>query len=321
MVAGRRVLMMLVIALVSASVVIRLWPATSLAPLDSGLQPTTAPAEEFAARIAVVDADAEPLLRILRADAATMAEVEVGVPTPEQRRQYAHKIRDLASDDIPGNATAALRELFDVDAAPLLNEALTSLDLQQRQLAAHVLRRVAARPTQQLVTVNVEALHSQIDRELQQTLWSSTSADAVRYLYHRRDGTRPALRRALWSADAQQRFLAAFLLACDGDTENTAVLVRELIAHLQHNEVGGDALMAAHALHHLGKEVVPFLQMWRPSVDEQGRQLIDLVLLDLREPPRTREQLRSRRGMHAVTSIYCDPVLEFDVNRSPVATW
>ncbi|MCA8963531.1 MAG: hypothetical protein H6838_07880 [Planctomycetes bacterium] len=322
MLAGRGIVMTVLMALACTGVVLLLRTTAAAVPLDVSQNPEpAAPEDDSRTSIGIVDSDAGPLLRILETvDPATDPPAELAPPTPEQRRRHQQKIRDLANDHIAGNALAAMRSLRDPDAAPLLHEALASLDLQQRQLAAHLLRQMTIRPTPRLLEVSVESLHSRVDQELHRTLISRTSPDATRYLYHHRQGTRPALRRALWSGDPQQRWLAAFLLACDGDTDNLAVLVRELITHLQDNDVSGDALMAAHALHHLGPEVAPFLQSWRPSVDEQGRQLIDLILLDLREPPRNRQQLRARRTLHAVTEIYFDPVLEFDIDRSRVST-
>jgi hypothetical protein len=128
------------------------------------------------------------------------------------------------------------------------------------------------------------------------------------------------LRRGLGSIDAQQRYLAAFLLACAGTTHDVGVVVRELVPHLNDNHTLGDALMAAHALYRLGRQVVPMLHYWRTGADEQGRRLIDLILLDLDQPPRTRDEFVARSWRHGVTCVYHDPVIEFDIDRSTIAT-
>lgn len=314
---------MVLLIVMSAVGVVGLWPGPELQPLVAAARaaaPPSAETQPAPASGAVVDTDTNRLERILVHDRSA-APVDAGFrePTEEERYRFGALIRDLAHDHVRGNAGAAMRRLRRAEAAPLLREALGSNDLQQRQLAAFTLIRIEAAPSRRLATVLVESLRPEVERELGAALGYSSAVAATRYLYHHPKGARPALRRALWSADPQPRFLAAFLLGCDGSTDDIARITRELVGHLAHNRTGGDAMMAAHALYRLGHRVTPVLLGWRPHVDRQARQLIDLILLDLESPPRTRAELEARKRMHSVSGIYFDPVVQYDVTWSAVA--
>jgi hypothetical protein len=136
-------------------------------------------------------------------------------------------------------------------------------------------------------------------RELYRTIASSSAVVATRHLYHHPANAQPALRRALWGGERQPRFLAAFLLGRAVSTADAVAIQTELVPHLEDNATSGDALLAAHALYRLGHASRDALAAWRPSVDRQARSLIELILLDLDRPPRTREELVARSRLHA----------------------
>ncbi len=282
---------------------------------DDAAAAVKAPPE--AATAAITDRDAGPLARILAAEADAI--VEPGPATAELRARLAPRIADLADDGIRGNAMDAVGPLLHREAVPLLFEALDSRDLQQRQLAAALLRMQRARTTPRLAEVLVESFDGSVDGLLTRSGFPSARATAVRHLYHHPGDGREPLRRALWSQDATTRFLAAFLLACDRDYENRGPIVRELVARLGDNDVTGDAMMAAHALYRMGPEILPSVTLWRSSVDEQAQQLIDLLVLDFTAPPRSRADFHRRSGMHGISRLYHDPLIEYDIDRSPVA--
>lgn len=317
---GRRVVAIALLALVVAAGVSALWPSPSLAPL-------AAPVAVVSTSVPRQAPSGAPPVAVARAEAAAVDAVagealrEPATAVPNALREhFAPAIRALANDHIRGNAVQALRDLHDPAAVPLLREALAAPDRQQRQLAALVLRNLADRPCARLAEVSVEALRGDVARELASTLAGSVSVHAARWLYRHRDGSAAVLRSALCVGDESQRFLAAFLLGAAGETADVGVVVRELVGHLGDNQTDGDALMAAHALFHLGPSVAPLLHYWRPGLDAQGQQLIDLVLLDLRDPPRSRAQLVARSALQGVTGVYHDPAVEFDIDRSSVAT-
>lgn len=303
--------------------------AVCLVAAVSFLHPSPGPAvpltTEFAAvasddpepvHLAVGELDAEPLRRILAAPPGPADEEEIVCqpPTFEQRRKYGPLVQALRNDDIPHNAVAALEALYhEPDAAGLLHETLHSSDLQQRQLAAWLLRRLPVRSTPRLAAVSVEALHTEVDDQLYSTTIGSLERSATRYLYHHPEHSRQPLRIALHSVDKQQRFMAAFLLGVSGATEDASTIVRELVPHLADNDIAGDALLATHALYRLGKVGGQLLEHWRYGLDAQGRQLIDLIQLNLRSPPRNQRELESRRQLHSVTRICFDPTIDYDV--------
>lgn len=234
-----------------------------------------------------------------------------------------HCIEDLRDDNIRGNATTALRRLRQLDRSmiPVLERALTSPDVQQRHLVAEVLYGLDAPASRLLVEVAVQALGHDVSRVIVATGLASPAASATRYLADHTAAALAELRFGLGSADPQQRFLCAFLLAQGGHALDADVVCRELIEHLADNHIQGDALMATHGLYRLGERGQTSARAWRPYVDEQARALLDLIDLDLRTPPRDRRELAHRGTLQRVTSVYHDPALQFDIKRSRVATW
>lgn len=60
----------------------------------------------------------------------------------------------------------------------------------------------------------------------------------------------------------------------------------------------------------------------RIGADAQARRLLDLIELDLVRPPRNQTELRTRtRELSSITTLYHDPVLQFDAFRSRVPSW
>lgn len=265
---------------------------------------------------AITDVDAGPLQRVLVAVGPDMADAELPPITAALRARFGRCIQDLANDDIRGNAIDAMGTLQDAAALPLLAEALGSRDVQQRQLAASVMRDLGAPPSAELGRVTVETLDDSISNPLFGTVLHHLSDDAVRYLYHHPGLAVGELRRALWSPDANIRFRAAFLLACRCDPPFLTTVVREMIDHLCDNQITGDAMMACHALHMLGRKAEGALVSWRHHQDPQAARLIELLLIDLDHPPRTDAELRQRRSMHEITCLYHDPAVEFDIRRA-----
>lgn len=255
--------------------------------------------------------------------AAAADAVATATDPPLPPIEIARWIDDLRDDGIPHNGTRALRRLMAAGAAaaPFLERALDAFDLQQRQLAAVVLRCNCGAPTPALLRVTVEALRRDAAAALVSTLAGSVSIGATRHLLGNTAAARPFLRQGLGQGDDQQRFLCAFLLAAGGHDDDRAIVARELVVHLADNDIDGDALMAAHGLYRMGEAGIAATALWRPHVDAQARSLLDLIALDLQAPPRDRGELRARRTRHAVTDVYHDPAIEFDAFRSRVATW
>ena len=84
------------------------------------------------------------------------------------------------------------------------------------------------------------------------------------------------------------------------------------------NQIGGDALMAAHGLFRLGPEVTLLLEAHWSQLDEQGRRLARLIQQDVATPPRNEIERRVRGRRAKVSSVYLDPVFDYDITRSVV---
>jgi len=75
-------------------------------------------------------------------------------------------------------------------------------------------------------------------------------------------------------------------------------------------------MMATHGLFRMGDKALPILIDNRRYLDEQGRKLVDLIRMDLQQPPRTKKDLYSRSAMVRVSQLYHDPAIEYDMRRS-----
>lgn len=242
-------------------------------------------------------------------------------------------VDDLRDDGIRFNATKAMRRLAELPAGeiPELNAALTAFDVQLRHFAAGVLRaRVAhgkAAASDALLRVSVDALRSglgTVARDAYATYVGSLTVNSARFLRRHAVAARDILVAALTSPNAQQRFLSAYLLAQAGVTERPGYerhegrIAFELLGHLADNNISGDALMATHGLYRLGPNALPILLDNRRFMDPQAQKLIDLIRLDLQQPPRNKKELQMRGRKHRISSIYHDAAIEYDMRRSVV---
>jgi len=245
-------------------------------------------------------------------------ELQPELVTPAQLDAW---VRDLLDDDIPGNAGRAL-ELLEAAGAladPWLHQALFSVDEQQRQLAAYLLRERGAAPSEPLLTETLAVLQRGHDDVLGRVTGSSAIGGAMCWLAAQGDRIAPTLRHALGSPDPRQRFLCAFLLACAGDASDPHRVFDELVGHLADNDIEGDALMAAHGLYRMGPSMLPALRAARSRLDAQARKLADLIEENLASPtPRG-----GRRGarLPEVSTAYVDPVRNYVLGRSPIPQW
>jgi len=236
-------------------------------------------------------------------------------------------VADLRDDDIPHSARLAIRALVGCAPGdlPELEQALGSHDLQLRHFAGVVLRcrvrdgRAAA--SARLLEVSVEALRSDTSERvpgIRSTITVHLAPLAARFLASHAAAAQRWLEQALFGNDAQQRFLCAYLLAQAGLDRHLEPIFFELLEHLNDNKIGGDGLMAAHGLFRLGTRVSPMLEAHWSKLDEQGRRLARLVQLDAARPPRNELERRVRGRRAKVSSVYLDPVFDYDIHRSVV---
>jgi hypothetical protein len=260
-----------------------------------------------------------PHLEIPVARSALEAPPPVSAPPPlppeVSPQQVLDWIDDLRDDDIRWNAIRARQKLTEAGPGtiPFLRPALLSNDGQQRMLVGRLLRSFDDTTTDALVVVSLEAMRS--DRPSPGD-HGNDAAHAFHWLRTRVEAARPRIEAALASDDPQQAFLCACLLARTGRTQSFHRTVSLLIDRLQDNSITGDAVLSAHALYRLGTPVLPHLREAWLRADPQAQQLLSLIELDLQEPPRTRADIEARGERHDVTTIYHDPVVEYDVERS-----
>ncbi|MBL8754906.1 MAG: hypothetical protein JNK15_16495 [Planctomycetes bacterium] len=288
--------------------------------LDTARRSTTKPA----AANAIADA-VRPLGEYFAApdrDEIVLRLDQTALPAPVPDATVEALVEALRDDGIPHNGLAAFAELC---AAPngaiaALTAALGSADVQQRGFAAAILRERCAAGralvSDELCAASVDDLRSGHDSFLVGTSGYPRARSALVLLCGHGQQAAPWLRRALDSGDSGQRALAAFALAPHANDVDAARIVRVLAPHLADNEQPGDALFAGHGLFRLGHRGLAALRDWRPFVDAQAASLIDLVVLDVVTPPRSKAELRARGSLHRVTSVYHDPVFEFDHERS-----
>jgi len=255
----------------------------------------------------------------------------------------------LRADGIRGNAVAAMNELWNrrdssadhLNGHPVmglivdelwtrnsgitaaLETALDSPDWQQRQMAAEILRGVETfAPTDRLLEVTMEGLRDDglpFD-EKGFGVFVFNAFSGTRYLLKHPQAGTEILIKALESDDSQQRFLAAYVLGATGRGEAMQRIAEILMPHLQNDDVWGNACMAVYALYHLGPDVTPFLEPYRDSTDEQQRQAVQLVRMDLDTPPRTEEERLARRKFHTLSELHPDPCVEEGLERY-VLSW
>jgi len=253
------------------------------------------------------------------------------LPEPLTDPRVLGLVDDLRDDGIPGNAGAAMSRLIHMPPGeiPALVAALDSHDLQLRHFAAGVLRwrcsQGKAKVPQRLLQVSVDSLRNDlgpVNRAAFATWVGPLSVRSAHFLRDNIQAATPMLLRELTSTDAQQRFLSAYLLAQGSqvsrrrNTEHVARVAYELVGHLGDNKISGDAMMATHGLFRMGDKALPILIDNRRYLDEQGRKLVDLIRMDLQQPPRTKKDLYSRSAMVRVSQLYHDPAIEYDMRRS-----
>ena len=255
------------------------------------------------------------------------ASLRVELASPAADARVPGWVEDLRDDDVPNNARRAILALQRCPPGdlPELEQALGSYDLQLRHFAGFVLRcRVLddrAEATDRLMAVTVDALRSDINQRVpgvRTTIPNDLAPLAARFLAPRAAAAQRWLEQALFGSDAQQRFLCAYLLAQGGLDQHREPIFYELFEHLNDNQIGSDALMAAHGLFRLGTAVTPLLEAHWSQLDEQGQRLARLIQQDVATPPRNEIERRVRGRRVKVSSVYLDPVFDYDITRSVV---
>ncbi len=284
-----------------------------------------------------------PLAALLCLASLTAADPPpVDVPPDPSIPTLIADLRSTSPDPRSRDALHALLSLGEPALVPLY-AALDSLDFRQRQLAAAILRAMDGiaiegenpfssaspppkiTPTPALLRVCIEGLKDDAlpgvvagEREYDKRPIVYNAAGGTRFLIKHAAAAEPLLAEALKSTDLQQRFCAAIILGFAHRTTHAETICAILIPHLRDNSIPCDALWAAGALYRLGPAADLHLQAAAlKPIDKQQRELLALILLDIRQPlknpagygPRTAGKLTTLDLDGAM-----DPLIAFDQN-------
>lgn len=252
-------------------------------------------------------------------------------------------VDQLRDDDVRHNLTRALPVLLShPDLSPdFLYAQLTHEDWQVRQVMCEIIwsrafpppaRRAyhawlerhlsdpAAAPaklnpdypiTQTLVRVTIEGLAhdtTPYDTARRRGLCYNNALLGLRVLPVVAHDFAPMLSQAMDSDDPQQRILAAAILGYAGIGADAERAAQILLPHLRDNDMYEDAKFCAPALAGFGHALLPHLSEALPAADHQQRELILLLIRDIKDPPSTERQRRANARYNRITTAVHDPV-------------
>jgi hypothetical protein len=254
---------------------------------------------------------------------------------PQPAADATQLVQRLRDDEEPWNAIRAMRELKRLPDPPIpeLQAALESDDRQQRQIAAHLLWRFLHPPTwlsldedtpewrltphgevtRRLLEVTIDGLNPDrlpFDNRVNRYTNVFNAADGFRHLVLHAREARELLEDALQSDAYRQRFLCALALGFGGVAESAPLAAPILLPHLRDNDIAEDAKWCTAALYRFGPPVLPLLREARSAADAQQAKLLDLLILDLEQPPESREDLEARRELNQISRAVFDPATE-----------
>ncbi len=196
---------------------------------------------------------------------------------PERLREaewIRHWVAELGADEQEGNA---VRASFRLRRHPQRGMVLAALDAvlvdpdrQRRQIAAHLLRRLA--PDAVSVTRIELAIEAQESDFLGRNhLFNAYSGSS--YLLRHRELARPWLEAALAHPDPIVRSRCGRILAEDPQA-GLSLLVPVLIERLLDNDTAGDAMQSVWSLVRLGERALPWIEAALPGVEPQQDRLL-----------------------------------------------
>lgn len=258
--------------------------------------------------------DSQPLFNALNSPDAQQRALAAEVLRCMPHAHGAHEallrasIADLRSDDQLGNRRSARGYLFQhlEQATPLLIEWMFSDDAQQQRDVIDLLRtaRTEGPVLESLLRASIADLRS--DRQDYRGV-----KRGFEFLLRHAEVAEALLREGMSGDDAQQRLLCAAVAGCGGRVDLLDRAAPILISHLADNTITGDAIIAARALFGFGAPMLPILQSYRHSPDEQQdeqqRQAVEYIVRRMttgkslvqlqRELPRARLTLAAKDAL------------------------
>lgn len=118
---------------------------------------------------------------------------------------------------------------------------------------------------------------------------------------------RHLLDQALESEDRQQQFLAAYILARAGVHQSVERVSQILLPHLRDNTIHEDAKHAVFALGGMGPELLPYLKDVLATADQQQRDLVQLLMVNIMDPSFSDQEREQRSHYNSITTTVQDP--------------
>jgi hypothetical protein len=234
--------------------------------------------------------EAEPIVReVMRQGSDTMQWICARASLRDGRRSLMADaapiiIRHLRDNDVrfdAGGAMSALR-VCGPKIAPLLQPSLQSYDMQERQIAASVLRSFKDLPvTHELLAATVDGLKRDrlpYDPRTGRSAWVRNASEGVRFLVEHCDDAEDLLREAIRKGDRAQRFYCSCIAGFAQRRSLMHAAVPVLVDHLRDNNIDNDGTWALRALWGFGPEVVPLLERWADPEDQQQCESIAFLL-------------------------------------------
>lgn len=215
---------------------------------------------------------------------------------------------DLRADEHHRNAERAEHMLDTLwpHSRPALEALLSGDDVQGRVLAAAILRaRCLGDPSDALLDACIADI-GQRPEGLGWYLRLRKCSDAAEFLLLHAQAAQEKLVAAMRDEDPHRRLVAAAVIAWAGLAGHEAEVAGVLLPHLESNDLGGDAIVAAPALYQLGPAIAPLLRERAGALDAQGRATALAIADRLEHPDVPVERLEHR--MPRLTGERLDPL-------------
>ncbi|MBC8328771.1 MAG: hypothetical protein H8E31_08495 [Planctomycetes bacterium] len=140
------------------------------------------------------------------------------------------------------------------------------------------------------------------------------STNYQEWLVHHGEALHDELMAWLLGEDPERRAIAAYVFARRRWGGHDALVCNSLIDHLASDDREGNAFLAANALLQLGDRALDPLRAALGLHGEQADTFLELLIMDITDPPASPEELRRRKlvlpGLREICPTCFDPLLE-----------
>ena len=140
------------------------------------------------------------------------------------------------------------------------------------------------------------------------------STNHQEWLVHHGEALHDELLEWLLGEDPERRAIAAYVFARRGWHGHDTMVCETLIHHLASDDREGNAFLAANALLQFGNRALDPLHAARGLRDKQAETFVELLILDITDPPTSPQELRQRKmvlpGLREICPTCFDPLFE-----------